>query len=452
MSILQAMFTGVSGIQAEGEALGVVGDNISNTNTVGFKQERAQFENVLGHSIMAGSSSALPGSGVRMASVQQLFTQGSLSNTGVATDLALSGDGFFVVNGTIDGVVGNFYTRDGRLKVDNNGFITNMDSLKAQGYAAQPNGTFDAAITSLKVPTSAIPAFATTQMTVTANLDSNATPPTTAFDPNSITSQPAQASNFSTSMSVYDSLGNAHTINLYFVKTSAAAAIPATWDVHALANASEVAVPAPAAGPPPAATVQVGTGTLSFNADGSLLTNTMTTLDPTLQFNGALVQSATGVTVNLGTGTGAAVPGTGLDGITQFAGASNVSSQSQDGYASGDLSGIVVDGTGVVKGLYTNGQKLAIGQLAIAKFRSNEGLGAAGHNLWIETRDSGNAAMGTAGSGGRAAVSAGAVEQSNVDLAQQFVDLIAHQRAFQANSKTITTADEMLQELENIKR
>jgi flagellar hook protein FlgE len=116
------------------------------------------------------------------------------------------------------------------------------------------------------------------------------------------------------------------------------------------------------------------------------------------------------------------------------------------------LSGITVDGTGVVKGLYTNGQKLAIGQLAIAKFRSNEGLGAAGHNMWIETRESGNAAMGTAGSGGRAAVSAGAIEQSNVDLAGQFVDLIAHQRAFEANSKTITTADEMLQQLENIKR
>jgi flagellar hook protein FlgE len=447
MSILQAMFTGVSGIQAEGEALGVVGDNISNTNTVGYKQERAQFENVLGHSIMAGSASALPGSGVRMAGVQQLFTQGSLSNTGVATDLALSGDGFFVVNGTIDGVAGNFYTRDGRLKVDPNGFISNQDGLKAQGYAAAANGTFDAAISSLKVPTSAIPAFATTQLTVTANLDSNATPPTVPFDGTSVASQPSQTSNFSTSISLYDSLGNAHTVNLYFVKTSAAAAIPATWDAHALANTAEVTVPASAG-----STVEVGTGTLSFNADGSLLSNTLTTLNPALQFNGALVQSATGVAVNLGTGTGAAVPGTGLDGVTQFAGASNVSSQSQNGYASGDLSGIAVDGTGVVKGLYTNGQKLAIGQLAIAKFRSNEGLGAAGHNMWIETRDSGNAALGTAGSGGRAAVSAGAIEQSNVDLAQQFVDLIAHQRAFQANSKTITTADEMLQELENIKR
>jgi flagellar hook protein FlgE len=441
MSILQAMFTGVSGIQAEGEALGVVGDNISNTNTVGFKQERAVFENVLGHSILAGSAAALPGSGVKMASVQQLFTQGSLSNTGVATDLALSGDGFFVMNGTIDGATGNFYTRDGRLKVDNSGFLTNADGLQAQGYAALPNGTMAAAISSLKVPTAAIQPFATTQMAVTANLDSNAT----AFD-QTVTPFDAQnasaTSNFSTAMSVYDSLGNAHTVSVYFVKTAAN-----TWDWHAEAPSSEVTTPAPAAG---STNVDVGTGTLTFGTDGTLTTNSSTALTA-ITFNGASTPAA-GITVNFGTGTGATPAGTGLDGITQFAGASNVSSQSQDGYASGDLSGIVVDGTGVVKGLYTNGQKLAIGQLTVAKFRSNEGLGAAGHNMWIETRDSGNAALGTAGSGGRGAVSAGAVEQSNVDLASQFVDLIAHQRAFEANSKTITTADEMLQQLENIKR
>jgi flagellar hook protein FlgE len=129
-----------------------------------------------------------------------------------------------------------------------------------------------------------------------------------------------------------------------------------------------------------------------------------------------------------------------------------VSSQAQDGFASGEFSGLAIDGTGLVQGLYTNGQKIAIGQLAVAKFRSNDGLGRAGQNLWIDTRDSGPAAMGTAGSGGRGALSAGALESSNVDLAEEFVGLIQHQRSFSANSKTITTADEMLQELINIKR
>jgi flagellar hook protein FlgE len=431
MSILQAMYSGVSGIKAEGEALGVVGDNISNTSTVGFKEQRAVFEDMLGHSISAGTSSAMPGSGVRMAGVQQMFTQGSLSNTGVSTDLALSGDGFFVVNGNVDGVAGNFYSRNGQFKINTDGFITNFDGLKAQGYQALPNGTFAAALSSLKVPTSSISPFASTSLTLTANIDSNSVVPAAAWDPQN----PSQTSNFSSSISVYDSLGNAHTLDVYFRKTASN-----TWDYNVLAAGAEVV------GGTAGQNSTVGTGTLTFTTNGAL--DTATASNITVDFVGATAGQA--ITANLGTPI--AGGGTGLDGITQFAGASNVSSQSQDGYAAGDLAGISVDGTGVVKGMYTNGQKLAIGQLAVAKFRSNEGLGRAGHNMWIETRDSGSAAMGTAGSGGRAAVSAGTLEQSNVDLAQQFVDLIAHQRAFQANSKTITTADEMLQELENIKR
>ena len=141
-----------------------------------------------------------------------------------------------------------------------------------------------------------------------------------------------------------------------------------------------------------------------------------------------------------------------LSGTTQFASVTAVSSQSQDGYASGEFSGLAIDGTGLVQGLYTNGQKITIGQLAVAKFRSNDGLGRAGQNLWIETRDSGTAALGAAGAGGRASVTAGALESSNVDLGEEFVGLIQHQRSFSANSRTITTADEMLQELINIKR
>jgi flagellar hook protein FlgE len=180
----------------------------------------------------------------------------------------------------------------------------------------------------------------------------------------------------------------------------------------------------------------------------------MTPNPPTMgmTFTGAAAQTVTAQFGNAITPAAGGTAGTGLDGITQFAGKSNVSSQQQDGYASGSLSGIGVDGTGVVRGMYTNGQQLAIGQLAVAKFQANESLGRAGNNMWIETRESGNAALGTAGSGGRGAVSAGALEGSNVDIAQQFVDLIAHQRAFEANSKTITTADEMLQTLQNIKR
>jgi flagellar hook protein FlgE len=432
MSILKTMYTGVSGINAEGEALGVVGDNISNSNTIGFKGQRAIFADMLGHSVTAGTPSALPGSGVMMSQVEQMFTQGSLSNTGVSTDMALSGDGFFVVGGTVDGVQGQFYSRAGQMKIDAKGDITNLDGMQLQGYKALGGGKFAASVGGLQVPTSALPPQATTKMAVTANVDANAAIPALPWDP----TQPATTSNFSTSMQVYDSLGNAHAVDVYMVKTA-----PNAWDYHAVVDGGQLA------GGTAGTNVEIGTGSLTFTSAGALNTVNVSTAI-SANFNGANPNQA----INLDFGTPIATGGTGLSGTTQFGSPSSVSTQTQDGYASGDLAGISVDGSGVVKGTYTNGQKLDVGQLAIAKFRSNEGLGRAGHNLWIATRESGDAALGTAGSGGRGAVTGGALEQSNVDLATQFVDLIAHQRAFSANSKTITTADEMLQEVVNLKR
>jgi len=429
--VLRAMYSGVSGLRAEGEALGVVGDNIANVNTVGFKAQRAIFQDVLGHSILAGTASSLPGSGVAVGDIQVMFTQGSLANTGIATDLALNGDGFFVVQGTTDGVTGNFYTRAGQFVLDKDGYLVNPNGLQVQGYAANGDGTFQASISSVRAPTAALPPRATESATITANLDSASEVPLLAWDDQ----DPANTSNFSTTMTVYDSLGNAHALDVYFRKTA-----DGTWDWHALVSGDETNPPVPDTN------VEVGTGTLTFTTDGALDSVSSNTV--TMDFAGA----TGGQAVTLDFGTSIADGGTGLEGMTQFSSPSNVSSQSQDGYASGDFSGISIDGQGVVMGLYTNGQKLALAQLAVAKFRSNDGLGRAGESLFIDTRESGPAALGTAGSGGRGAVSSGAVETSNVDLAEEFVGLIQHQRSFSANSKTITTADEMLQELINIKR
>ncbi len=247
-------------------------------------------------------------------------------------------------------------------------------------------------------------------------------------------------------MSTYDSLGNAHTMDVYFRKSDTVAN---EWSYHVLVPGADVV--GGTAGQNFEITPPAGE-TLDFTTNGAL--NAISNNQFTVDFNNATAGQP--LTFNFGTPITPMVvggtPGTGLDGTTQFAAPSNVSSQSQDGYTSGDFSGVSIDGQGVVQGLYTNGQKIDMAQLAIAKFRSNEGLGRAGQNLWIETRDSGTAAMGTAGSGGRGATSAGALEGSNVDLAEEFVGLIQHQRSFSANSKTITTADEMLQELINIKR
>jgi len=432
MTVLSSMNSGVSGLKAESDALGVTGDNIANVNTSGFKAQRAVFEDVLGHSILAGTSTGLPGSGVRVGDIQQMFTQGSLSNTGVSTDVALNGDGFFVVKGTVDGVSSNFYTRAGEFVIDKDGKLSNTSGLKVQGYQANGDGTFAASLSDVTAPTAALPARATQAMNVTANLDSSAQVITAAWDPQ----DPANTANFSTTMSVYDSLGNAHTADVYFRKTADNA-----WDYHVL-------VPGADMNPPVVGNSEIGSGALAFTTDGKLDSETVTTAISATFGGGATAAQA--ITIDFGTSI--ADGGTGLDGTTQFAGPSNVSAQKQDGYASGDFSGVSVDGQGVVTGLYTNGEKIAMSQLGIAKFRSNDGLGRAGQNLWISTRESGTAAMGTAGSGGRGATTGGALEGSNVDLASEFVSMIQHQRSFSANSKTITTADEMLQELINLKR
>jgi flagellar hook protein FlgE len=429
--VLRAMFSGVSGLRAESEAIGIVGDNIANVNTVGFKSQRAIFQDVLGHSILAGTSSALPGSGVRVGDVQQLFTQGSISNTGISTDVALNGDGFLVVNGTVDGITSNFYTRAGQLTIDNEGVLVNAQQLNVQGYRANPDGTLQASVENLQVPTASLAPFSTSEITVTANLDSRS--PITTFD----ILDPDGTSNGSTSITVFDSLGTAQTLDVYFNNTGGN-----LYTYNVVADGAIIA------GGVPGDHTLLSSGTLQFTSDGAL--DTATTPALAISFAGGATANQA-IDLNFGDDI-QTDGGTGLAGTTQFASVTAVSSQAQNGYASGEFSGLAIDGTGLVQGLYTNGQKITIGQLAVAKFRSNDGLGRAGQNLWIETRDSGTAALGAAGAGGRASVSAGALESSNVDLGEEFVGLIQHQRSFSANSRTITTADEMLQELINIKR
>jgi flagellar hook protein FlgE len=409
---------------AEDGALGVIGNNLANTNTVGFKESRAIFETVLGGTV--GQTGAV-GGGVRMASAQQIFSEGSMQSTGVPTDVAISGDGFFVVNGNVAGVTGNYYTRAGQTSLNANGTLVNPDGLALQGYMANGNGTFSTSLSNIQVNTAALPPQASTTLSVTANLDSTATPPALPWDPQN----PANTSNFSTSLQVYDSLGNPHTMSEYFQNTG-----PGTWTYHVLGNGSEIT------GGTAGQNDEIATGTLTFNSAGALQSNTLTA-GGTVSFAGATPNQP----LALDFGTPIATGGTGMDGITQFGSPSSVSAQSADGYASGALASIQIESSGVVDGVYSNGQTIAVGQLAIAKFQSDTGLGQAGQNLWTATADSGAAAYGQAGSGGRGALVSGSLEASNVDIATQFTDLIAHQTGFEANSKTITTADQMLQAL-----
>jgi len=428
MSVNKTMNTGISGLKAQEQALGVVSDNIANVNTVGFKHSRALFEDVLG-----STSKTASGSGARMTRTQQIFTQGALQNTGVTTDLALSGDGFFVMRGSVDGAEGQYYGRAGQFNFQD-GYLVNNDGLRVQGYAALPQGGFANGLGDVELNASALSPNPTTSMEMTANLDANATPPTAPFDVN----DPAATSNFSTSMTVFDPQGNGHSVDVYYVKTTN----PNEWEVHVLADATEVSTPAPAPGDD---YVEISTGTLNFDGDGLLQNASAITANVTFG-------NATSQAISLDLGDPTSSGGTGQLGVTQYGAPSSVASQSQDGYASGDLVGVDIGADGTVSGVYSNGETLAIAQLAIAKFQANDGLARKGSNVWAESRDSGAPAIGPAGAGGRAAVVSGAIEQSTVDLTAQFVDMITYQRAFSANAKTITTADEMLSEVVNLKR
>jgi flagellar hook protein FlgE len=421
MSIYKAMWTGVSGLSAESQALGVVGDNVANANTIGFKMSRAMFEDVLG-----GAVGQNVGGGVRMNRAQQIFAQGTMVNTGQPTDLALSGDGFFVVKGSLDGVAGNFYTRAGNFTPDADGFLVNPQGLRLQGYGLNPDGSVSGRVGDLQLPSGPLSPKPTTSLELDMNLKASEPVPTNSpIDPADPTSY-SEGSPVSTT--VYDSLGGAHTVDVYFAKTATG------WDYQVVAQPGEISSLNP-----------IEAGTLTFNTDGSLAS---VTPDPAqsnpVSFNNG---SAPGQTITLDFGT---IGGT--DGLTQNDSPTAATFVSADGYAAGNLSGIQIDADGTVNGVYSNGENMPIGQLVVAKFASNNGLARSGRNTWMETRASGEALLGAPGSGGKASVVSGALEQSNVDIAGQFVEMIAHQRAFQANSKTITTADEMLQELNNLKR
>ena len=427
MSINSAMLAGVSGLVANSSALAAISDNIANVNTVAYKRNQVNFSQFVTAQAVAGRYSAGGVQGVTQHFVsQQGLIQASTSNT----DLAISGDGFFVVNGNVDGVTGNFYTRAGQMSLDKNGTLVNPEGLSVQGYKTLPSGQLSSQLGPITLQTAALSPKPTATLNITANLDANATVPATAWDPQN----PSTTSNFSSTLTMYDSLGNSHQVDVYFVKTASNA-----WSYHEVANGSEVQ------GGTAGQNFEFGSGTMTFNSSGAL--QSVTPTGGSLTFNGANAQ-----TIALNLGTPIAAGGTGLDGTTQFGSPSVVSSQGQDGYSSGDLAGIKIGQDGTVSGLYSNGQSVAVGQLAMAKFASNDGLAQAGQNLFAATQQSGDPALGAAGAGGRGALVTGSLEQSNVDIAAQFVDLIAHQRAFQASSKTITTADQMLQDLMQIKQ
>jgi flagellar hook protein FlgE len=427
MGILNSFNIGVSGLKATGDGMAVIGDNIANAGTNGFKRSRAEFQDVLSRSLKGIDGGDQIGAGTKMAHVTPVYTQGVTQRTENVTDLALNGDGFFQV----DAPFGKGYSRDGTFHFNRDGELVNSDGYSVLGYEADAEGGIRNSIGKIKLGTPVIPATATKEIKFTMNLDSR--DEVKQFD----ITKPEKSSNFNTGVTVYDNVGTARLVTVYFNKTA-----DNTWTYHAAIPSEEAA-----GNLPPGTMVEMATGTVQFNNKGVLQTETVA--NNAFNFNKGAAQ---GQKIDFDFGKSITEGGDGLGATTQYGSESTVSRHTQNGASAASIASMSFSDKGILSAVYSNGEVRDIAQMAIAKFPSNEGLFKVGKNLLKETRKSGEAALGKPGQGGRGAILAKSVELSNVDIASEFVDLMTAQRNFQANTRTITTTDQMLQEVLNIKR
>jgi flagellar hook protein FlgE len=414
--------TALSGLNAASNNLAVTGNNIANANTVGFKKSRSEFADVYASSL-GGVSSIQPGAGVKVANVAQQFGQGNLQFTENNLDLAISGEGFFTLAKSPTEVNDLSYTRDGEFKLDKDGYMVNNQGSALLVY--KPNGTtvaegFSVGVTQpVQINTLTGLPTSTDTANINANLNASSSKPASPIfsenNPDSYNSQ--------TSVTVYDSLGSAHVLTAYFVKTA-----DNTWDVHHFM--SEPATPE--------AKTDQGTGTLVFDSAGKLLTPvdgtfSLASYDPK---NGA--DLITIDTMN-------------YSGSTQVNQTFSVNAMSQNGLAAGRLTGIDIDDEGVIFARFSNGGSQTVGQVALTRFPNNNGLAKLGDTAWGQSANSGEPIRGQAGGNNFGSIQSGAVEASNVDLSAQLVNLIVAQQHYQANAQTITTENSIMQTILNIR-
>lgn len=430
MSILSTLYQGVSGLNTNNTRMEVVGNNIANVNTIGFKAGRVHFEELLGRTLLGSSVPSKVGGGAKVGATEQVFLQGSFAATGVATDMAISGEGFFMVNGD-DGQ--NYFTRAGQFRLDDQGFVTSPNGMRLQGFTAGSNGDVGSKLGDLQISRQPLPPQATTSIDLRIGL----TGTTEARDPNeqfSLT-DPGSTSDFSTTTTVVDSQGNSHQVNVHYRKTA-----DGEWSWHAVADsdALENGADTPF--------TEIGSGTLSFDENGNLANETGGALSAT--FSGAAAQS---ITLDFGESISEGGDGSGASNQFSETGNTNIDIDT-DGRTSGVLQGIRVADDGTIFGSYSNGEELAVGRVALAVFNSPTGLDNAGNNLFRANGLSGEPIIGEPGTGGAGGIVSAALEQSNVDLAAEFVNMITAQRGYQANARTITTADEIYAETVQLKR
>jgi flagellar hook protein FlgE len=439
------MYAAVSGMSTNGEALSVIGDNIANMNTTGFKGSRINFSDVLASSMGGVSGVNMQvGRGSMVSNINSLFTQGTFISTGNPLDMAIDGNGFFIVE---DSQSSRYYTRAGNFLLNANGYLITPGGMKVQGYmasnaaASASSGSLSASpLTNVRVDTSVDTVKATTTANITLNLNSHASDISATINGGAFTvdangngknADPANY-NFSNTLTVYDSQGGGHEVTAYYSKSMTTAN---TWDVHYVTGTSGSLIMA------------AESQTLTFNTSGQLVNDNQATIN----FNfGPNVVSPQGIVFDFGRGIGEG--GSGISASTQLVDSNQVLAANQNGVPPGTLRSVNVDKDGYLQATFTNGQSRTIGQLALAKFNAPYALNKMGHNLFSESLASGQIIEGVPNTAGMGGIVSGSLEQSNVDLADQFVQMIASQRAFQANSRTVTTSDEMMQETLNLKR
>jgi len=448
MSLGGAMNSGVSGLQSFSTSMGVIGNNLANTNTAGFKASRSLFSDLIPDVVSGSGGVSQVGRGSNLAVVDDIFTQGSIESTASNLDMAIEGEGFFMVRNP-DSQANNF-TRAGAFRLDQEGFLINPEGYVLQGYDRLPGGQFSDLTSDIQINTrSSVPGEASTRVDLTTNLDANSRiipDPDDPGDPPAAiefsVDDPVGTSNFATTSEIYDSLGQTHLVTTYFRKTD-----QNEWAYHQTVQGADLE-----GDYDEGEIVEVGSGTLTFDTSGILNhieTENGEEMTPDDRDWPTITTIPDGLTWNNGSDTD-----TSLDyrlNITQFSTESRVVTQQSDGFSSGYLTDVTVDQEGTITGTYSNGETRDLSRLALGKFSNNNGLEKIGNNLYSATRASGPADIGTPGAGfGR--IFSNSLEQSTVDIAEEFTKMITTQRSFQANSKTITSTDEMLQEVINMKR
>ncbi len=423
MGISSALYSGVSGLNTNSQAMTVIGNNLANTNTLGFKGARTIFSDLLSSTINGSGGTSQVGRGVNVSKVDNIFSQGTFESTESGLDVAIEGSGFFLVSEPGNDTV--YYTRAGAFRFDENGFLVNPEGFRVQGKRYDINGELVAGDPEDIVigNTGLIAGNMTTEMTLNTNLDAAAIAPDPVLFP--FDHENPDTFNYSSSTQVFDSLGQPHLVTTYFIKDDVA---PNTWDWHWSAEDADGNLLGSVLGAP--------AGNITFDVDGNMLAGGGPNLiGPIDWLNGSNPAQEIGITLD----------------TTQFDSASTVISQEQNGFGAGNLTSVDINGEGAVIASYSNGEQIAVANLVLGKFNNPNGLELVGNNLFRSTETSGVPRVGLPGAE-LGKVFTNSLEQSNVDMGTEFVRMITVQRGFQANSKIITTVDEMLGELINLKR